>query len=148
MESDSYHERGYCMRCFIRHPSDIPISYSMSVHSTYTPKLRDVGQGGLCFKADEPLNEGSSIHIEIPMELKTFDVEGTVAWCRHENEHYTVGIAFDDTNTCYNVRMIEQICHIEHYKAHVLTEEGRQLNSETAAREWVAKYAADFPSTF
>ncbi|PCK08008.1 MAG: pilus assembly protein PilZ [Alteromonadaceae bacterium] len=135
------------MRRFIRHPSDIPISYRMEAANTYAPRLRDVSRGGLCFSADQPIDQGSLIRIAITIDSKPFEVDGIVAWCCSENEHYTVGIAFDDTSTCYNVRMIEQICHIEHYKAHVLEVEGRQLNSEDAAKEWVEKYAADFPPT-
>ena len=41
--------------------------------------------------------------------------------------------------------MIEQICHIEQYKADVLAKEGRQLDVEQAAREWIYKFADDFP---
>jgi len=41
--------------------------------------------------------------------------------------------------------MIEQICHIDHYRKEVLEREGRQLSSAEAAMEWVTKFAQDFP---
>jgi len=42
--------------------------------------------------------------------------------------------------------MIEQICHIRQYRAEVLATEGRQLDGDQAAREWIQKFADDFPS--
>jgi hypothetical protein len=44
------------------------------------------------------------------------------------------------------VRLIEQICYIEHYRQEVLISEGRKLTSEQAALEWIEKFAQDFPS--
>jgi len=44
------------------------------------------------------------------------------------------------------VRMIEQICYIEHYRKEVLLNEGRRITSEQAALEWIEKYAQDFPT--
>ena len=41
--------------------------------------------------------------------------------------------------------MIEQICHIEHYRHEIEQVEGRKLNSEEAAREWIQRYASEFP---
>ena len=42
--------------------------------------------------------------------------------------------------------MIEQICHIEHYRAEVEGKEGRELSSQEAAKEWISSYAGDFPA--
>ena len=57
-----------------------------------------------------------------------------------------MGVQFTDSTTQFSVRMVEQICHIEHYRAEVLRVENRDLTSEEAAKEWVEKFAADFPS--
>lgn len=139
------------MRRFIRHPSDIPIAFSMrsigeEPSGIHGKKLRDVGRGGLCFNTDNPLKIGSAIHIEIPIQEVPFEADGTIAWCRTEGEGYAVGVQFNEPSTHFSVRMIEQICHIEHYKAKVLADEGRALTSEEAAQEWIDKFAADFPS--
>ena len=42
--------------------------------------------------------------------------------------------------------MVEQICHIEHYRIKVKENDGRDLNIEEAAQEWIEKYARDFPN--
>ncbi len=143
---NSISERENAMRRFIRHPSDIPIAYSLGKSSDFTDRLRDVSRGGLCFVSDSPVPSGTTIKIEIGLEDSPFQAEGTVAWCRRENGGYAVGVAFSDSSTQYSVRMIEQICHIEQYRHQMRESEGRELSSEEAAREWVEKYAADFPA--
>lgn len=143
------------MRRFIRHPSDMPIDFQINEHEPPKPlKIRDVSLGGLCFTVDRAMQRGSHIRIHIPIvlatagvegEQKPFEADGIVAWCRKEGEGYAVGVQFADQSTQFGVRMVEQICHIEHYRYDVLQEEGRELTSEEAAREWVERYAAEFP---
>lgn len=134
------------MRRFIRHPSDIPISYSLGRTANFSERLKDVSRGGVCFSSDKPLSTGCKIKIKISLNETPYEAEGNVAWCHPEDDSYSVGVAFNDSSTQFNVRMIEQICHIEHYRYEVLEQEGRKLTSEEAAEEWVAKFAADFPS--
>ncbi len=43
--------------------------------------------------------------------------------------------------------MVEQVCQIENYKHEVYRAEGRALTAAEAAREWIGKYAADFPES-
>lgn len=137
------------MRRYIRHPSDIPIYYCLNDADDkggHPERLRDVSNGGLCFTTDSPLNKGRSIHIEIPLSTPPFAADGVVTWCRRDDGRYTVGVAFDELTSLFALRMIEQICHIERYRAAVLKQEHRHLTSEEAAREWIEKFAADFPS--
>jgi PilZ domain. len=108
--------------------------------------LRDVSHGGLCFSADCPVRKGTQIHIEIAIENPPYEADGVVAWCRPEGDHFAVGVQFNEPSTQFSVRMVEQVCHIEHYRTLVRQEEGRHLSSEEAAEEWVAKYAAEFPA--
>ena len=74
-----------------------------------------------------------------------FEVRGQVVWCRSESGVFEIGVAFLDPSDLFQVRMVEQICHIEQYKADVLASEGRRLNGEQAAQEWIEKFAGDFP---
>lgn len=146
------------MRQFIRHPSDIPIQFVLGDNglSDASPstgssvkkreRLKDVSRGGLCFSADCPVRRGTPIHIEIPIQQPPYRAQGMVAWCRPEGDHYAVGVQFSEPSTRYSVRMVEQVCHIEHYRAMVRENEGRELSSQQAAEEWVDKYAAEFPS--
>ncbi len=51
-----------------------------------------------------------------------------------------------DTDGAFATRMVEQIQHIEHYRQEVLLVEGRTLDGDSAALEWISRYAALFPS--
>lgn len=135
------------MRHFIRHPTDIPIEYNMLDGSAVfgTDNLKDIGQGGLCFQAEHSLDPRLTIRIKIPITKPVFEVEAVVVWCHSVDGHYDVGIRFRDPETHFNVRMIEQICYIEQYKKQILKKESRRLSNEEAAKEWIEKYARDFP---
>lgn len=41
--------------------------------------------------------------------------------------------------------MVEQLCHIEHYRRTVRESQGRALGSQEAAIEWIERYAEAFP---
>ncbi len=140
------------MRRFIRHPSDIPIEFQIDQGDKQRMQraLKNIGAGGLCFVSDHSIDQGTRIHIHIPLEFQRedetgFDADGYVAWCLNEDEAYTIGVQFDDQSSRYTMRMVEQVCHIEHYRADVKENEGRDLTSEEAAKEWVERYAAEFP---
>ena len=139
--------RGLPMRSYIRHPSDIPIEYQMdeACSGTKRERLNNISNGGLSFRSRHALPVGSAITIRISEVQPDFAVRGQVAWCRPEKQLFEVGVAFRDANDLFQVRMVEQICHIEQYKADVLATEGRRLNGEQAAREWIEKFAQDFP---
>lgn len=143
--SDTEQDHSEAVRRFIRHPADFPISYSLGAQSQKQRTMRDVSCGGLCFTSDTPIERGETVHISIPVEPPGFEAEGIVAWCKPEEDHFAIGVEFDGDSTSFSLRMVEQVCHIEHYRAEVLRCEGRELNREQAAEEWVEKYASSFP---
>lgn len=144
-----FHERGTgesVMRSFIRHPSDIPIECQVDhARVQRTRTLKDVSYGGLAFAAREPMDIGVRIRVRIPGIEPPFEISGQVAWCRRQREEFIIGVQFLDESDSYRARMVEQVCHIEHYKAEVQEKEGRQLSGEEAAVEWIMKFAKDFP---
>lgn len=134
------------MRRFIRHPVDIPINYRLLNNPGEKEKLKNVSRGGLCFKTNEAIPVGVTIRVEIPACQPKFESEGTVVWCSQADGTYNIGVQFDDCASEFNLRMVEQVCYIEHYKNYVWEKEGRLLTGEEAATEWIQKYAAVFPS--
>ena len=46
----------------------------------------------------------------------------------------------------FAARMLAQIALIERYRADVLRREGRRLDSDGAALEWISRHAEQFPS--
>jgi hypothetical protein len=134
------------MRSYIRHPSDIPIEFRPTPDSTMeTRHLHDVSCGGLSFVASSPLAPESVITVRIACVEPTFEAQCRVNWCRRLQEGYLIGAEFLHAQDEYRARMVEQVCHIEHYRNEVQAREGRSLTGEQAAREWIGKYAQDFP---
>lgn len=134
------------MRQYIRHPSQIPIEYSIS--DTVEPNkkpLNNISTGGLCFRSDNSIKDGTEVMIHIPFIKPTFTVKGVVAWCHKKNGNYDVGVKFMDSASEFRMRNIEQVCHIEQYRKEESQKKGRRISAEEAAKEWVAKYAKDFP---
>jgi len=145
MEDSIYH--GVSMRRFIRHPSSVPISFDVVEcgRVAASSELINVSRGGLCFHSEVPIPEGANIQLKISIDKPPFEASGQVAWCRSDDETFIIGVAFNDGDVAYSVRMVEQVCYIEHYRRWVLQGEGRELTSEQAAKEWIEQYAKDFP---
>jgi hypothetical protein len=134
------------MRQFIRHPSDIPIRYTIADQpSAEANLLTNISEGGLAFHNPEPVAVGTLIDIDIPLIEHQQHTHGKVVWCQKCNGDYLIGVQFSDANIAFQARMVEQICHIEHYRRAILKNEGRALTSEEAAKEWIAAFADSFP---
>lgn len=139
------------MRSYIRHPVDIPISCQPAAPgdghtmAAQHPHLKDVSAGGLSFFSTVALGVGSTVCIHIDVVKPPFDAEARVTWCHPEADGFLVGLSFVEPDVEYQARMVEQLCHIEHYRKTVARVEGRQLTPQQAAMEWIEKYARDFP---
>ena len=137
----------YQARAYLRHPSEMPIRIHCEGQlGQAMRRLRDVSRGGLACRSEEPLEVGSEVSVEIPVGREPFLARGAVVWCRHAHSCYELGIQFVAHEDAFAARMVEQLCYIERYRREVLEKEGREIDSATAAMEWIAKYAASFPS--
>ncbi|TNC80044.1 MAG: PilZ domain-containing protein [Oleiphilus sp.] len=140
------------MRAYIRHPSDVPIEFTpllerdMRMGPSESNLIQDVSLGGLSFGSKERLAVGTKVKIRIPVVNPPFEAEARVIWCLSRPDRYEAGIEFTSAEDAYTARMVEQICHIEHYRLWVKEVEGRDLDAEGAANEWIGKYAKDFPN--
>jgi Tfp pilus assembly protein PilZ len=134
------------MRHFIRHPADIPIKIIKNESGDcYRQPLQDISIGGLRCRFNEPLAVGTEIKIIIDLVKPVLEIPGTVVWCRAAETSYELGIEYRGEKDVYRLRMVEQICHIEHYRKEIQISEGRNISSEQAAREWIIKFAGEFP---
>lgn len=133
-------------RGFIRHPADIPIEIDPADSPPVSPRrLKNVSHGGLACRCDQPLPIGARVQVTIPLVQPPFSAPGAVVWCRTQDTHCEVGIRFTESDVEFAARIVEQVCHIEHYRQEVLRTEGRVLDGEAAAREWIDHFAAGFP---
>ena len=53
---------------------------------------------------------------------------------------------FDNATVAFGLRMVEQVCYIEQYRRDIELMEHRTIDSEHAAKEWVAKFGSSFPA--
>lgn len=140
------------MRSFIRHPSSVPIEYVKLRQqdclglSVEVKRVRDLCEGGLCFCTQEPIELGILLRLRINVVSPPFEVLASVVWCEQRANSYEAGVKFISTEDAFAARMVEQICHIEHYRLWVKEVQGRELGAEAAANEWIAQFAEDFPS--
>jgi hypothetical protein len=136
------------MRRFVRHPSSIPIELSIArVHPPGAQAFCNVSRGGFACTVAEPLAVGSAVQLRIPMIWPDYHGSGVVAWCHKTEPDYEVGIQFSAQQS-FNAKMAGQLAQIEQYRLHMQQSEGRTLNNEQAAREWIELYAKDFSDSF
>jgi len=134
------------MRQCIRYAVDIPIEITFRTGGVgKTEMVKNVSIGGLCVTMPDCPGLGSRLLIRIPYLQPPFETSVEVAWCLQKGDQYDVGLRLLDPNDAFKVRMVEQICHIEHYRNEVLAIEGRQLTTKEAAMEWIGKYSSCFP---
>ena len=113
---------------------------------TVDQTITNVSLGGLAFISSKPLEVLERVRVSIPVLNQENFLIGNVVWCEKSRTGYEIGIEFEHSRDVFRLRMIEQICHIEHYRKEVARLEGRELDSQEAAREWISKYAGDFPA--
>jgi Tfp pilus assembly protein PilZ len=147
------------MRRFVRHPAEIPIEleergrYASNITAANDDKqdstrsssvLQNLSIGGLRCEVDRSIAIGTSIQIRIPLVNPDYTGQGVVVWCRPHNQRYEIGIEFDREEEAFKSRMVEQVCLIEQYRKRIRAAEGRELDGEQAAREWISRYAGEF----
>ncbi len=138
------------VRKFIRHPAGVPIQVTLDWaedenDETVDQTITNVSLGGLAFISHKPLELLERVRVCIPVLNQDNFLVGNVVWCEKSGSGYEIGIEFEKSKDVYRLRMIEQICHIEHYRKEIARVEGRELNAQEAAKEWITKYAGDFP---
>ena len=134
-------------RNYMRHPSDIPIEVTLENENQTRQQLNNFSEGGLAFFSQSQFSPGQQVRVCIGLVSPSFEVLGVIKWCRPKAHQFEIGFEFLNMEDEFKARMVEQICHIEHYKKEVLQNEGRQLSGEQAAFEWIDKYAGIFPRT-
>ncbi|MFT5503897.1 MAG: hypothetical protein ACI845_001232 [Gammaproteobacteria bacterium] len=139
------------IRKFIRHPADIPIQVVVDwvddgEDDSADQTLTNVSLGGLSFLSEKPIGILKRVKVSVPVLNHENFIIGTVVWCNPSERIYEIGLEFDSAQDMFRLRMIEQICHIEHYRREIERVEHRHLTSQQAAKEWISRYAGDFPA--
>ncbi len=130
---------------FVAHPEEIPLHIEEVENLDTSDELLEVnGFVGISYLTPTPYQLGQSIRLKLADIDPQFNVIGYIFQCEKEQHGYRIFIAFPNKEDCYYVRMIEQLSHIEHYRRQARLQ-GRQLNFNEAATEWIQMFAASFP---
>jgi len=134
------------MREYIRHPADIPIEITKADSDVGNKQaLNNISIGGLSCQTDDYFENGTIVKIRIDLVNPVFETLAKVVWCRVLENKFEIGVQYENENDEFKLHMVEQICHIEHYRNEARVLEGRNLTGEEAAQEWIKKYADKFP---
>ena len=135
------------IRRHIRHVTGIPVEVTLDYNDrfrTEEDEITNVSLGGMCFIADDRLDISDEIQVRFPALNQDKTLNGKVVWCTKLDRGYEVGLEFDDPEEVERLKMIDQICQIESFRKETEQRDGRKLNSEQAASEWISQYAGDF----
>lgn len=136
------------MRKYVRHPSTIPVELTVErTPCAGRQQLSNIATGGFACAVCEPLPIGVTVQLRIPLIWPEYRGCGVVKWCRGDGVEYEIGIEFC-AQDLFKAKMVEQLSQIEHYRNRLWIEEGRIVDGEQAAVEWIARYAKDFADAF
>lgn len=127
---------------YMQHPANTPLHL---LAGPITPRAETPLPLGLICNHQYPLEIGTQVEITSPRLAPRMQGRGQVIWCRPLERAFQVGVAFASNEELYRVRMLEQLCHIEHYRR-LLSGDGTWVSRERAAQEWIEKFAAHFPA--
>jgi hypothetical protein len=134
------------MREFTRHNAGIPIRI---IHNDDDLEyiLENVSLGGLACQGSLMIPVKTPVEIRMYLLLPEYVSQGRVVWCKKSDDLFELGIEHSGDRDKTRLHMIEQISNIEHYRNEIMLAEGRNLDGEQAAREWVDVHGADFLSS-
>lgn len=107
-------------------------------------QVYNVSLGGLAFYSSTAYPVGYFVGLRILLIDSPFEIQAQVTWCQQRASGFEMGVVFIDQDDVFRIRMVEQICRIEAYRAKQ-HQQGRKLTTDEAAQEWIRLYAAGFP---
>lgn len=131
---------------FVAHPKDLPLEITIIEDQSFPMSRPErLGFVGITYLASCAYQAGTSVRITLEEIDPHFCVTGRIVWCDKEHDEFRIAIEFPNHDDCYCVRMVEQLSQIEHYRRQA-KHQGRRLNYNEAAAEWIQQFAASFPA--
>lgn len=130
---------------FIRHPRGFPARFRRAWRAPVELGRPRGDRLGLLLSTRRYVRPGTPLAVSIEAAGEQHGFEAEVVLMRQRGSRFEMGLWMGDEDESYRLRMVEQVCHIEAYRRRVEREEGRSLSSETAALEWIERYAGSFP---
>lgn len=134
------------MREYFRQNAGIPVEIIYNGEQ-FRYILENVSLGGLACQGSMMIAVNTQVEIRMHLLLPEYVSQGRVVWCKKNDELFELGIEHCGNKDKARLHMIEQISNIEHYRHDIKAAEGRSLDGEQAAKEWVEVHGADFLSS-
>lgn len=133
-------------RRYVRHTVGVPLEVERLGESVPSGEAGvNVSHDGLAFLSMSCPRVGEVLQLRIQTVEPVFVAQALVMWCRPEDGKFLVGVQFMDASDAFRSRMVQQVCAIERYRRELREHEGRELTTQEAAAEWIAKFAGRFP---
>lgn len=84
------------------------------------------------------------LQVRIPSITDSISAITRVLACDRTEHGYQLTLAFEDRHQAFQLRMLEQLCHIRHYHAQ-LQRDGSGLSLNEAALHWIQRFGENFP---
>ena len=131
---------------FLYHPPSHPLSFRTRRVPWWRRPAPDAPANlGIVFRSDRYVAAGSILEIEIPLRGQSQQFRGEVVLVRELSDGFEVGLWLESDADARRARIVEQVCHIESYLKQKRLRDGPFLSHESAAQEWVARYAHQIP---
>lgn len=138
-------------RSYERHPIRVPLAVRPRDGSRrFVSEVGDLSEGGLSFACPEPMPEGSTLEIELPVNNERFMLIGAVASCVEATgaRTFRVGLAFVNPEMHFRMKIAEQFLRISELQRDLSRERGAEVSIEEAAQRWVDQYAKSFADLY
>ncbi len=135
-------------RKFFRHPITVPILIQLlRGKDANTTESINISQGGLAFLWTEEFGEGEQLRITIPVKEKQFKIKARVAYSRKcmKTGLFQTGVAFLDYVSAFQAKLAEETIEILEYQKNLSKRLGHEVPEEEAAKQWIQKFAPNFP---
>jgi hypothetical protein len=136
-------------RKFLRHPFSYPLKVSIlhenEHHSDLAHHSENIGGGGLQFKSDRCMPQGSELEITFQVEGHRFEIDGEVVRCEPIDEKsFMIAVSFMSTQEQLKARLAEQAVRIELLKERFERRYHQELDMSCLARTWIKRYASAY----
>ena len=133
---------------FIQHPQQFPLQLRILRFGERkkTLKTEESCNIGLIILSEKYLRPGTVLEISIPMRKDTHKFTCKVVLIQEEKRGYGIGLWLMHKPDEQRIRIVEQVCHIEHYLGEKRRKDGPFLSQEKIMEEWITKFAARFPA--
>jgi hypothetical protein len=110
-----------------------------------TTPSRSSPSTGLSYLCNQPLDQGLLVQFRLPSISDQACSKLWVALCEPHQRGYLLSLRFMNDEQLYRFRMMEQLSEIYQYQQR-MRRQGRHLDLDQAANEWINRFAASFKS--